>query len=254
MSLLRWCWLVVAVLALGCASVGNVQRADTLGKGNFQVGVEPGVQVAQVAGSTIPYPHLDASFRLGITESVDLGLRAGWSFLEAQGKFLLTKPGDPKLAVSLAPTFGGIALGANGASAGLLHFALPALIGFKFNDNELVLGPRLQGYYFFAGSSGGGGGALVLGPGVTIGYVFQVAETVGIMPELGLFVPVFGAAGATGSGSASGFGLGGAAGQFKVGILIGKRRKAIEPEEDMTPPPAPAPSEPSSSPPPLPVR
>lgn len=252
MLLLRWCWLTLAVTALGCASVGNVQRADTIGKGNFQVGLEPGVQVAQISGATVPYPHLDASFRFGVSDAVDLGLRAGWSFLEAQGKFLVTKPGDPKLAVSIAPTIGGIALGVSGSSIGVLHFALPALIGFKFGDNELVLGPRLQGYYVFAGSSGSGGGALLLGTGGTIGYAFQVSETVSIMPELGVVVPIFGAVGSTGSSGASSFGIGGVVGQFKLGILIGKRRKAIDPD-DLTPPPPP-PVEPSSPPPPLPVR
>lgn len=250
---LTWCW-TLAVLSLSCASVGNVQRADTIGKGNFQVGLEPGVQVAQSGGLVAPYPHLDASFRFGVSDGVDLGLRAGWSFLEAQGKFLVTKPGDPKLAVSIAPTIGGLSLGIGGAAIGLLHFALPALIGFKFGDNELVLGPRLQGYYVFAAASGtGGGGALLLGTGATIGYAFQVSETVSIMPELGVVVPVFGSAGATGSTGASGFGIGGIVGQFKLGILIGKRRKSIDPEDDLTPPPPPPP-EPSSPPPPLPVR
>ncbi|MDP3235416.1 MAG: hypothetical protein Q8N26_21720 [Myxococcales bacterium] len=250
---IRLAWLTLAVLALGCASVGNVQRADTIGKGNFQVGLEPGVQVAQVTGvGTIPFPHLDASFRFGVSESVDIGLRAGWSFLEAQGKFLVTKPGDPKLAVSIAPTFGGIALGASGSTIGILHFALPALIGFKFGDNELVLGPRLQGYYVFGSAASGGAGALLLGTGGTVGYAFQVSETVAIMPELGVVVPVFAAAGSTGTMGASGFGIGGVVGQFKLGILIGKRRKALD-ADDLTPPPPP-PNEPSAPPPPLPVR
>jgi hypothetical protein len=245
---------MLAVLALGCASVGNVQRADTLGKGNFQVGLEPGVQVAQGGGVVIPYPHLDASFRFGVTEGVDLGVRAGWSFLEAQGKFLVTRPGDPKLAVSIAPTIGGLALGASGSSVGLLHFALPALIGFKFGDNELVLGPRLQGYYVFAGTTGSGsGGVFLLGTGATIGYAIQVAESVSIMPELGVVVPVFASAGVTGSTGASSLSVGGIVGQFKLGILIGKKRKPID-TDDMTPPPSPPPAEPSAPPPPLPVR
>lgn len=247
-------WLVVGLLcASGCASVGNVQRADTLGKGNYQVGLEPGVQFGSVGGTTAPYPHLDASFRFGVGEGVDLGVRAGWSFLEAQGKFLLTRPGAPGVMASLAPTFGGIFIGAGGAGAGLLHFALPCLIGIPFGNHELVLGPRVQGYYGFASASGaGGGGALVILPGATVGFAFQVTETIAIMPEFGLVVPVLGAVNATGMPTMAGAGLGGGLlGQFKLGILIGKKRKLAE--EDLPPPPPP-PGDSSNEPPPVPVR
>lgn len=247
---MRLFW-VAGVLCVGCASVGNVQRADTLGKGNYQVGLEPGVQFVSAAGSTIPYPHLDASFRFGVSEGVDLGVRAGWSFLEAQGKFLLTKPGAPGVIASLAPTVGGIFLGAGGASAGLLHFALPGLIGIPVGQHELVLGPRLQGYYAFAGAAGAGNaGGLVLLPGATVGFAFQVTETVALMPEVGLVVPVLGAVGATGvPTSTTTAAFGGVLGQVKLGILIGKRRKVAM---DDLPPPPPPPS--ADEAPPLPTR
>lgn len=204
------------------------------------------------SGAVIPYPHIDASFRFGVGEGVDLGVRAGWSFLEAQGKFLVTRPGAPGVIVSIAPTFGGIFLGAGGAGAGLLNFALPALIGIPVGEHEFVIGPRLQGYYLFAGAGTGSAGAFILAPGGTLGFAFQVAESVALMPELGVAVPVFGAAGVSGGvGGATGFAAGGAFVQFKLGILIGKKRK-VQVDDDMTPPPPPPPS--GSEPPPLPVR
>jgi hypothetical protein len=250
----RWLW-VGLVCASGCASVGNVQRADTVGKGNYQVGLEPGVQFVSQGGTTVPYPHLDASFRFGVGDGVDLGLRAGWSFLEAQGKFLLTKPGNPGVIASLAPTLGGIFLGVGAAGAGFLHFALPALIGIPVGEHELVIGPRIQGYYAFAAAAGAGSaGALVLAPGSTIGFAFQVTESVAIMPEFGLVVPVVGSVGATGVPTMTGTSLGGGVlGQFKLGILVGKKRKRPL-DADLTPPPPPPPGVGPDEPPPVPVR
>lgn len=225
-------------LPMGCASVGNVQRADTIGKGNVQASIEPGVQAVGAGGTFVPYPHLDGSVRYGVTESIDLGLRGGWSFLEAQAKFLLTKPGDPKLAVSIAPTFGGIALGLGSASIGSLHFAAPVLIGIKFGANELVLGPRLQGYYVFAGSSTtSGGGVLVLGPGATVGVALGLGDRVTLMPEIGFAVPLIGSVSSIGGSTTAGAGLGGFLGQFKLGIMFGKQRGSIEEQPAEEPPP-----------------
>ncbi len=254
-------FLGVSLSLVGCASVTNVQRADTLGKGNFQVGIEPGVQGAASSGLFVPYPHLDGSFRFGVTDGVDLGVRAGWSFLELQGKFLVTRPGDPKYAVSIAPTVGGIFLGVGGAGAsasvGLLNFGLPMLIGFKFGLHELILGPRLQGYYLFGSggsSSGSATGLLILAGGASVGFAFAVSETLAILPEFGLVVPFLGAAGVSGGSTSTGAlgGAGGVIGQFKVGILIGKQRKPIDEnaEDSSAPPPPPAVEGPP--PPPLP--
>lgn len=235
-------------LLVGCASVGNVQRADTVGKGNFQAGIEPGVQAIGTGASLAPYPHLDGSVRYGVTESVDLGLRAGWSFLEAQAKFLLTKPGDPKLAVSLAPTFGGLALADRTSGFGLLHFAVPALIGIKFGPHELVLGPRLQGYYVFAGNTAGRVGGLVLAPGATVGIALGLGDRVTILPELGVAVPVLGSVSSLGTAQTSA-GVGGLIGQVKLGILFGKQRGSGEEQEPPRKRPSPFPA---SSPPPPP--
>ncbi|MBL8940432.1 MAG: hypothetical protein JNM69_38150 [Archangium sp.] len=254
---------VLLSLVSGCASVGNVQRADTVGKGNVQASIEPGVQAVGAGGTFVPYPHLDGSVRYGVTESIDLGLRAGWSFLEAQAKFLLTKPGDPKLAVSIAPTFGGIALGLGSASIGSLHFAAPVLIGIKFGANELVLGPRLQGYYVFAGSSStSGGGVLVLGPGATVGVALGLGDRVTLMPEIGFAVPLIGSVSSIGGATTGGTGLGGFLGQFKLGIMFGKQRGPIEEQPVEEPPqeqprryvpPPPDGSQPNNPPPPPPA-
>lgn len=208
-------WL--AVLFVGCASVGSVQRADTLGTGNLEVGLEPGAQVYGGARGAAPLPHIDGSLRIGVSERVDLGLRVGFPWAELQGKVLLTTPGAPRLAVSLAPSFGVTVLPVNGSVVKVLHGALPVLIGFKFGEHELVLGPRVMTYGTLEAMGG-----VVLAPGATIGIAFQITNTFGLMPEVGFVVPVIGLSGtglsAMQTGSIS------TIGQFRLGLLIGRHR------------------------------
>lgn len=258
---MRTRFVAVGLLVVtGCASIGNVQRADTVGKGNYQIGIEPGVQVISAPSVSIPYPHLDASFRYGITDGIDLGARAGFSFLELQGKFLVTKPGAPGVIVSIAPTIGGIFIGDASIGAGLLNFAVPALIGIPFGDHEFVIGPRLQGIFAFANS-----GALLLGPGTSAGVAFQVSEQIAVMPEVSVVLPVFGSL-STLTSTAAGAGLGGVLWQVKVGLLVGKKRRVVVEEDELPmdsttprsnmppPPPPPPPSNEPIAPPPLPTR
>ncbi|MFT3714207.1 MAG: hypothetical protein QM817_41620 [Archangium sp.] len=226
-----------------------MQTADTLGRGNFQVGVETGVLSA--ASSSAPIgdgnpswiPHVDVSARFGVSEGVDLGLRAGLSFLELQGKFLFTKPGE-RVAVSFAPTAGGLLLGGSGSSAssivGLLNVGLPVLIGFKTSGgSEFVIGPRVQNLVLLAGTSTVYG----VGVGGSIGFAIRFTENFGLMPEASIVVPVAGAAAfASQFQSASVLGTGLFFFQFKIGVLVGKFRpapnaKPVEPPPSTIPPP-----------------
>jgi hypothetical protein len=269
--------LALLALTTSCASISNLQTADTLGKGRVQGAVEVGVQSlgsgSVVAGTGIggTYPHIDGAVRFGVTDSIDLGLRAGWSFLELQGKFLLTQPGDPNLAISVAPTFGGAYLGfgsgTTSGGVGVLNIALPVLIGFKFGANELVLGPRIQDWFFFGSSTGSGASINLLGAGASVGFAWRITEGFGLMPEVSAVMPFLGGA-STGSSSATqGISTGALVFQFKVGIFFGKARpggslieaddqrpqpmrqpvqpigtQPMQPMEPMTPPPAPPPT------------
>ena len=99
--------LAALVLASGCASIGSMQTADTLGKGNFQFAVEPGVWGATSISEDVDgfaVPHLDFAARYGVSETVDIGARLGSSLAELQTKFLLTDVNDPSKAISLAPS------------------------------------------------------------------------------------------------------------------------------------------------------
>ncbi len=209
--------LTLAV-ASGCASVGSTQRADTLGTGNLQVGLEPGAQVYAGGRGAAPAPHVDASIRIGVAERVDLGLRIGLLWVEAQGKVLLTEPRAPRLAISLAPSFGGTFVPVNGTLVKLLHGSLPLLIGVKFGGrHELVFGPRLMLYASLDPTAGG----TLLSPALSIGIAFKLTETFGLMPEIAAGFPVVQIAGAqimTSQGPVTSIF------QFKLGLLIGRQR------------------------------
>lgn len=252
---MRTFFLLCAALAVtGCASISNLQMADTLGRGGFQVGIEPGVWAAtstNPATSTSTsnaawLPHVDVSARFGVSEGVDLGLRAGMSFLELQSKFLFTKPGDKHLAVSIAPTIGGLVLGGSSNTSssigGILNIGLPVLIGIKTsNGSEFVIGPRLQSMVLFAGATTGGA-VVGLGAGSSVGFAWRLSDNFGLMPEVSVVVPLVGAAAFSSqitTGSALGTGI--LMFQAKLGLLIGKFRPLNNDvrQAPRTPPPPP---------------
>lgn len=173
------------VVATSCASISSVQTADTLGARNWQVAVESGLQ--RVASPYLPvYPHFDASFRYGLTRKADLGVRFGYSGLELQGKFLLTRPENAVLAISLAPSTGGATVPGTGPIVVIFNTALPVLVGLKHaKTNELVLGARLQGRVAVAPAQ-----AAVLEAGVSVGYSLRIGERFGIFPEVAATIPL----------------------------------------------------------------
>lgn len=239
--------LGLATALTGCASISNVQMADTLGKGNFQFGLEPGMLGAQATrAGALPtdssyFPHVDVSARFGVSEGVDLGFRTGLSFLEFQGKFLFTRPGDPNLAVSFAPTVGGLVLGGGSAAAGILNIALPVLIGIKTSGgSEFIIGPRLQNLVLFGTVGGGTGGAIYgLAPGGSLGFAWRISDHFALLPEVSAVFPALGTtAFASQFTAASALNAGVAIVQFKLGVLIGRFRP-LQQNEDLRqlPPP-----------------
>ncbi len=231
------------VAASSCITVGNVQKAETLGKGRFQFGLEPGAVAytatnAGVTGGALP--HVDLAARYGVSENVDLGARLGGSGIEFQGKFQFTRPEiGSGLVGSVAPTIGGIFVAAAGASIGIVNINLPVLLGYHFaGGSELVFGPRLHAVALLGSAPGGSGGGIVAGPGASLGFAWQISEGFALMPEVSFAVPVLGAASASGAGSAAGFGAGVVVSNFKLGFLFGGRKLPVDPN-DIPPPPPP---------------
>lgn len=213
----------LATLMLGgCVSLSSVQTADTLGKGRLQVAVEPGVWGGATSEGARLLPHVDAAVRYGVSDRVDLGVRAGSSFLELMGKVLLTEPSDAHLAVSVAPAAsGGISplvrdsAGRLTGVGGIVNLALPVLVGFKTaGGSELVLGPRVHGLLTLGPTRW-----LVLAAGMSAGFLWRLGERVGLMPEVSVVMPI-----ATNQTKVGVLDPSGPLLQIKVGVLFGAFR------------------------------
>jgi hypothetical protein len=236
--------VTLCVAASGCITTGNVQKAETLGKGRFQFGLEPGAyQIVQTQnpGTVVTLPHVDVSARYGISDGVDLGLRLGGSLIELQGKFQLTRPEfGSGFVASFAPTVGGAYAAFGEARLGYMSVNLPVLLGYHFSGgSELVFGPRIQTLLIFGATNNGQGLAGVLSPGASIGFAWQITEGFALMPEVSMTVPVVGSVSDLNGNSATGAGSGGFFTNFKLGLLFGGRRLDPVPSEAPPPPPPP---------------
>lgn len=208
------------VLATGCISFSSVQRADTLGAGRLQAAAEPGLWGSATPQGVEALPHVDASVRVGVTDRLDLGVRAGSSLLGLEAKVLLTEPGDPRLAMSLAPGLGGVfAAGSGIGPAGVVGLELPLLVGLKFaGGHELVLGPRVLGLLLFSGQPVQG----LLGFGTSVGFSWQVTEGFALMPEVAVLAPAVGRENA--SRMLQGLNSSGVFASVKLGLIFGAPR------------------------------
>ena len=223
--------VIFSLLGAGCASMSNVQTADTLGKGNFQAAIEPGLWGGASTAGVAAIPHVDASVRFGVSDRVDLGVRAGSSFLEFQSKFMFTDPANPLLAGSIAPTLGGIFASSSAQSStgssnaqGIFNLGVPVLVGFKLHGgHQIILGPRVQTLFVF----GAGQSSVILGLGSSVGFAWRLTDNFILLPEVSAVYPVVG-----GDSTSTIFrdliAGGGTFVQFKLGILFGRMRRAGE--------------------------
>jgi len=225
--------LSLGLLGSGCASISQVQTADTLGEGKFQFALEPGLARASATdsetseGTTVNVPQFDLALRYGVTDRLDLGARLGTSLVELQGKYLFTNPENPTLAVSLAPSVSGIFGGIGSVDVGYVRLALPLLVGFKTSGgSEFVLGPRLDGTRFLAGADGSSASLNLLSGGASVGYALRVSEGFRLMPEIAYSRPLAGAVTA-GDESAGGTVNAGGTWQFRLGFLFGQGRPTL---------------------------
>ena len=135
---------LLAVLASAC-SFSAAQTARTNGKGNVQVGLEPGAAIGIAGGAAGAIPNLDVAVRYGVSDKVDIGGRLGSAGLELQTKFQLTP--DDGTIVSLAPRVSAFALGVVGAGATYVSVPVPVLIDIPVGESALVLGPGITTTY-----------------------------------------------------------------------------------------------------------
>jgi hypothetical protein len=207
-------WAIVSLIAFlggsGCATLGTVQTADTVGRHRFETALEPGVLGGFGRnGETTFIPYLNVAARYGLNDSFDIGGRAGSSGIELTTKWRLTRPAPaPRPIVSVAPSVGATAGGdSGGAAQGSIFFQLPVLIGIPTaNGSQFVLGPKLHDWLFIGADHGTRGAVNVLSVGSSVGYAVKFSDSFRLLPEVAILFPVSGSV--TGLGSTSGVTIG----------------------------------------------
>jgi hypothetical protein len=234
-SALRLGAALVLLQSTACISVNHTQTADTVGKGNLQLGVAPSYvrAVGDDSGDSGFLGGAQAQVLYGAQDTLDVGARVGYQRLVADGlgdssfsgfgvdvlsKFQLLR--KDTLRVALAPSLGFSHVGVSGSdvsSDGInaVQLQVPLLIGIPVGEHQLVVGPTVTDAVFF----GGGDSSNALNVGATAGFALKIPNTsVRIMPEVGMLYPLVG----TVPGEGSSFNDDGSFYlQFSLGFMFG---------------------------------
>jgi hypothetical protein len=193
--------LALLLLGTGCFTVGTMQEAHTVGKGNSQSSAEPQLWGMAIRGDKPLMTHSGAfARRWGVKDDVDIGIRAGAQGVELLTKFQLTPPTG--VVFSVAPSIGGTIFPVPDDSSpslgGLVNMVLPVLIGLPVGKHQLVLSPSIRDYLVFAsGGSTSSGAANLLCIGASVGFAIRVNDSFRILPEVAAVMPVLGSAAAS---------------------------------------------------------
>lgn len=183
---------VAAGLALtGCPATNTYGTARTIPRGQIQQSIALEGIGATTSGASGFVPTLPTyTFRLGLSEQVDLGLRiANLSSVGTDVKINLLR-GNFDLAID--PGIQGIYAGVGSESIGLLYLHLPAILGFNLTNNfSLIATPGILYGAFFSGSTstargsertaysaGGFAGRLGLGANIRVSPSFSLQPEV----------------------------------------------------------------------------
>jgi hypothetical protein len=191
-SLLALLWLA---LGPGCASMGAMQRADTLPPGKGQVLVETSLQNAVGRdlgdGKSITWPYFAVHYRRGLNERMEWSVGASLLSVKAGLKVRVNDPLNQDFALSLAPELGGAAFGEGDNKDGILAASLPLLMGWRLGENgQFVLGPRVQYLRTFPRDSSTTKPFELFAVGASSGLVIPMGDSFGLMPELSVLSPI----------------------------------------------------------------
>jgi hypothetical protein len=174
---------MLALSLLACATIGTLQRAQTVGEGDFEWAIEPGYWgvSSETTGVALPYGNIAA--RWGLTDRVDIGGRVGFAGTEFLAKARLTGD-DAPVVVSVAPTVGGLFAG----GGGFINAQLPVIVDVPVGKNALVLAPKISTMT----ATVGGEYATLWSAGASMGYALRLSDTVTVLPEFARVWPVGG--------------------------------------------------------------
>ncbi|MBM4369668.1 MAG: hypothetical protein FJ102_25890 [Deltaproteobacteria bacterium] len=179
---------MIVLAVLGCVPLAPYQRAQTLGYGNWELGVETsGIgHIAERGGQGSP--GLDVAFRYGLGEQTDLGVRAGSSGVELGMKLGFTDPRYADVSVSMAPSASGAFVDTEELSTAYGAFHAPVLVGIPLVEgHELQVGGGLLTH--LQGRPRDHDTLWSLGATAAVGYAWEATHDVTLLPQLAFYLP-----------------------------------------------------------------
>jgi len=179
---------VLVLVVLGCAPLAPYHRAQALGYGNWELGIETGGtgNIAERGGQGSP--TLDVAFRYGVGEQTDLGVRAGSSGVELVMKLGFTDPRYADVSVSIAPSASGAFVDTEELSTayGALH--APVLVGIPLVEgHEVQLAGGLLTH--LQGRPRDHDSLWSLGATAAVGYAWEATKEVTLLPQVAFYFP-----------------------------------------------------------------
>jgi hypothetical protein len=180
----------VLALLLACVTLGVVQTADTLGRGNAEASAQTGIVTVHAPGAgagadtVVPLVVSDTYLRYGLTDRVDVSGSFGLNGLGAGVKVQLTEPGNGIFYASLAPSAQVFPL-----LGVFTHVDLPLLFGVPFGPHQLVASGRAH-VYDYRGELFGNG--TLVTAGAAVGFALDFGNGVWVQPEYSVHFPIEG--------------------------------------------------------------
>ncbi|HEX5748919.1 MAG TPA: hypothetical protein VFZ09_21950 [Archangium sp.] len=187
--------LTCAPLWGGCASLGTLETADTVPKGQSRLTAQAWVQGVDDGRKPGVLPQVAVAGRAGVTEGLDVGGRLSLQGAEGSLKLQLAgrEEGSP-FVMSVAPTAGVVLFShawepGDWSSDTQLFVAVPLLFALRNPDgSQLVLGLRPTWMRFDALFDPESREMAAMG--ASLGYAFRVNPGLRVMPEAAMLLPV----------------------------------------------------------------
>jgi hypothetical protein len=178
---------LLVALGTGCYSFTAVGRARTLDKKGLELFAAPGVRaIATPSGDANIRPTIDLGGRYGVTDRVDLGLRAGEWGASAAARVQLHRGASKASGVDVL-----VAPGLAYTLTDKLAIELPCVVGINLRgEHQIIIAPRVV-YQARFGVGDLDHPAQFVFVGASVGFVLQASRHVAFMPEFGMLFGVY---------------------------------------------------------------
>ncbi len=179
---------MLVLLVLGCLPLAPYQRAQTVGYGNWELGVETGGAANLAERDGNGGPALDVAFRYGLGEQTDFAARLGSSGVELGMKLGFTDPRYADVSVSMAPGASGAFVDTEELSTAYGAVHVPVLVGLPVVEgHEVQLATGLLTHV--QAIPGDHDSLWSFGATAAVGYAWEATKDVTLLPQVAFYLP-----------------------------------------------------------------